>query len=101
MVNADFLEHHREIGDDLITPVLQFRLPNLTPGDRWCVTAIADTSVFDLFVRLIKAEGYRARYRALYRPDCAMTNRYLEINEWGTGSSIRTCQPGAGRGSGA
>lgn len=43
------------------------------------MTAIADTSVFDLFVRLIKAEGYRARCRALYRPDYAMTNRYLEI----------------------
>ena len=96
MVNADFLEHQREIGNDLITPVLQFRFPGLTPGDRWCVTAIADTSVFDLFVRLIKAEGYRARYRAPYRPDYAMTNRYLEINEWGTGSSIRTCSTGSG-----
>lgn len=68
VVNADFREHQREIGNHLITPVLQLRFPGLTPGDRWCVTAIADTNVFDSFVRLIKAEGYRARYRAPYRP---------------------------------
>lgn len=34
VVNAEFLEHQREIGNDLITPVLQFRFPGLTPGDR-------------------------------------------------------------------
>lgn len=37
-----------------------------------------DTNLFDAFVRLIKADGYRARYRAPYRPDYAMTNYYLE-----------------------
>ena len=41
-----------------------------------------DTSAFDAFVRLIKAEGYRATYRAPYRPDYVMTNHYLEINGW-------------------
>ncbi len=41
-----------------------------------------DTSLFDGFVRLIKAEGYRAEYRAPYRPDYVMTNHYLEINGW-------------------
>lgn len=41
-----------------------------------------DTSMFDAFVRLIKAEGYRATYRAPYRPDYVMTNHYLEINGW-------------------
>ncbi len=41
-----------------------------------------DSNLFDAFVRLIKAEGYRARYRAPYRPDYVMTNRYLEINGW-------------------
>ena len=37
---------------------------------------------FDAFVRLVKAEGYRAEYRAPYRPDYVMTNRYLEIDGW-------------------
>ena len=31
---------------------------------------------------MIKAEGYRATYRAPYRPDYVMTNHYLEINGW-------------------
>ena len=37
---------------------------------------------FDGFVRLIKSEGYRATYRAPYRPDHVMTNQYLEIDGW-------------------
>jgi hypothetical protein len=41
-----------------------------------------DTKLFDAFVRLIKAEGYRATYRAPYRPDHVMTNHYLEIGGW-------------------
>jgi uncharacterized protein len=40
VVTAEFLEHQRRIGNDLITPVAQFRFPGLTPGARWCVTAI-------------------------------------------------------------
>jgi uncharacterized protein (DUF2237 family) len=39
VVTAEFLEHQRRIGNDLITPVPQFRFPGLVPGDRWCVTA--------------------------------------------------------------
>lgn len=39
VVTAEFLNHQRSIGNDLITPVPQFRFPGLTPGDRWCVTA--------------------------------------------------------------
>lgn len=34
-----FLEHQRAIGNDLITPMPQYRFPGLVPGDRWCVTA--------------------------------------------------------------
>ena len=34
------------------------------------------------FVWLIKAEGYRATYRAPYRPNYVMTNHYLEIDGW-------------------
>ena len=39
VVTAEFLEHQRRIGNDLITPMPQFHFPGLVPGDRWCVTA--------------------------------------------------------------
>ena len=39
VVTAEFLEHQRSIGNDLTTPVPQYRFPGLVPGDRWCVTA--------------------------------------------------------------
>ena len=39
VVTAEFLEHQRRIGNDLVTPMPQFRFPGLNPGDRWCVTA--------------------------------------------------------------
>ena len=39
MVTADFLEHQRRIGNDLVTPAPAYRFPGLVPGDRWCVTA--------------------------------------------------------------
>ena len=39
VVSAEFLDHQRSIGNDLTTPMPQFRFPGLVPGDRWCVTA--------------------------------------------------------------
>ena len=39
VVTAEFLDHQRRIGNDLSTPVPQYRFPGLVPGDRWCVTA--------------------------------------------------------------
>ncbi len=39
VVTAEFLDHQRRIGNDLITPVAELRFPGLVPGDRWCVTA--------------------------------------------------------------
>ena len=38
-MTAEFLEHQRSIGNDLSTPMPQYRFPGLVPGDRWCVTA--------------------------------------------------------------
>jgi uncharacterized protein len=38
-MTQEFLEHQRRIGNDLTTPMPQFRFPGLVPGDRWCVTA--------------------------------------------------------------
>lgn len=39
VVTAEFLDHQRSIGNDLSTPIPQYRFPGLAPGDRWCVTA--------------------------------------------------------------
>jgi uncharacterized protein len=39
VVTAEFLEYQRQIGNDLVTPVPEYRFPGLAPGDRWCVTA--------------------------------------------------------------
>ncbi len=38
-MTQEFLDHQREIGNDLTTPMPQYEFPGLTPGDRWCVTA--------------------------------------------------------------
>ncbi len=40
VVTAQFLEHQRSIGNDLSTPLPEYGFPGLTPGDRWCVTAL-------------------------------------------------------------
>ncbi len=40
VVTAEFLEHQRSIGNDLTRPMPRFGFPGLSPGDRWCVTAI-------------------------------------------------------------
>ncbi|MDT5338766.1 MAG: uncharacterized protein QOD90_4271 [Mycobacterium sp.] len=39
VVTAEFLTHQLNIGNDLSTPMPQYRFPGLVPGDRWCVTA--------------------------------------------------------------
>ena len=39
VVTDEFLEYSRSVGNDLSTPMPQFRFPGLVPGDRWCVTA--------------------------------------------------------------
>ncbi len=40
VVTTEFLAHQRSIGNDLTTPMPQYRFPGLLPGDRWCVTAV-------------------------------------------------------------
>lgn len=39
VVTAEFLEHQRAIGNDLITPMPQYGFPGLKAGDRWAVCA--------------------------------------------------------------
>ncbi|MCK6503425.1 DUF2237 domain-containing protein [Myxococcota bacterium] len=38
-VTAEFLEHLRQRGNDLVTPLPSHRFPGLKPGDQWCVVA--------------------------------------------------------------
>ena len=39
VVTAEFLEHQRRVGNDLVTPAPEYGFPGLQPGDRWCVVA--------------------------------------------------------------
>jgi uncharacterized protein (DUF2237 family) len=39
VMTREFLEHQSSIGNDLVSPMPQYRFPGLVPGDRWCVTA--------------------------------------------------------------
>ena len=39
VVTKEFLDHQVSIGNDLVTPIPEYRFPGLSPGDRWCVTA--------------------------------------------------------------
>jgi len=39
VMTPEFLAHQRSIGNDLTTPMPEYRFPGLVPGDRWCVTA--------------------------------------------------------------
>src|SRR5471032_3311007 len=39
VVTAEFLEHQRGIGNDLMTSMPIYDFSGLVPGDRWCVTA--------------------------------------------------------------
>ena len=38
-VTAEFLEHLRTRGNDLVSPVPEYGFPGLRPGDQWCVVA--------------------------------------------------------------
>jgi uncharacterized protein (DUF2237 family) len=39
VMTAEFLEHQRSVGNDLVTPRPEWAFPGLGPGDRWCVVA--------------------------------------------------------------
>lgn len=47
VVTAAFLAFQQEIGNDLSTPLPQYRFPGLVPGDRWCVTVRAWALAYD------------------------------------------------------
>ena len=39
VMTTEFLDHQREVGNDLVTPRPEWRFPGLVVGDRWCVVA--------------------------------------------------------------
>ena len=39
VMTAEFLEHQRSVGNDLVTPRPEYHFTGLRPGDRWCVVA--------------------------------------------------------------
>jgi uncharacterized protein len=47
VVTAEFLDHQRGIGNDLTTPIPEYGFPGLSPGDRWCVTAMNWARAYD------------------------------------------------------
>jgi uncharacterized protein (DUF2237 family) len=47
VMTEEFLEHQRAIGNDLSTPMPEYRFPGLHPGDRWCVVAARWLQAYD------------------------------------------------------
>jgi len=39
VVTAEFLDHQRQLGNDLVSPMPQYGFPGLVPGDRWGLCA--------------------------------------------------------------
>lgn len=39
VMTAEFLAYSKYVGNDLSTPMPQFRFPGLKPGDAWCLCA--------------------------------------------------------------
>ena len=40
VVTKEFLDHQRQVGNDLRTARAEYSFPGLIPGDRWCVVAV-------------------------------------------------------------
>jgi len=39
VLTTEFLEHQKQLGNDLVTPSPEYGFPGLRPGDRWSVCA--------------------------------------------------------------
>ncbi len=46
-VTKEFLTFSRQKGNDLSTPVPEYRFAGLNPGDRWCLCALRWKQAFD------------------------------------------------------
>ena len=51
VLTAEFLEHQRQIGNDLVTPMPQYGFTGLVPGDRWAVCASRWQQSYDAGVK--------------------------------------------------
>jgi uncharacterized protein (DUF2237 family) len=40
VLTTEFLQHQRQLGNDLMTPRPEYGFTGLGPGDRWCVVAM-------------------------------------------------------------
>jgi uncharacterized protein len=49
-VTADFLEYSKAVGNDLSTPMPEYRFPGLKPGDQWCLCMSRWVQAFDVGV---------------------------------------------------
>jgi uncharacterized protein len=47
VMTTEFLEHQRNVGNDLSTPRPEWHFPGLHPGDRWCVVAARWLQAYD------------------------------------------------------
>ena len=47
VATREFLDFTRSVGNDLSTPIPQFRFPGLLPGDRWCLCASRWKEAYD------------------------------------------------------
>ncbi len=46
-VTEEFLEYSKATGNDLSTPMPEFKFPGLQPGDQWCVCAARWKDAYD------------------------------------------------------
>ena len=47
IVDEEFLDYSRRVGNDLSTPNALYHFPGLKPGDRWCVCALRWKEAFE------------------------------------------------------
>ncbi|MDX2102477.1 MAG: DUF2237 domain-containing protein [Alphaproteobacteria bacterium] len=63
VMTANFLAFSRRRGNDLSTPMPQYRFPGLVPGDRWCLCAMRWQEAFEAGVAppvVLSATHHRA-----------------------------------------
>lgn len=51
VATVEFLDHQKDVGNDLSTPMPQYGFPGLQPGDRWAVCAGRWQQAYDDGVR--------------------------------------------------
>ena len=47
IMNEEFLEFSKSMGNDLSTPLPKYNFPGLVPGDRWCLCVLRWKEAYD------------------------------------------------------